>query len=262
MPAPPKLTVAVRAPCGERGHPGDRRKHPCDKAGVAPPAMRGAGWESRVVSSHLPRMAISKSWTARPIGVFACSVHEPASGRLEKIPGGTRKNCFSESSASWLCSTRSKGRALRPTAEQDNGRFGQGGCGMIPYTHIPDFNLRPLPIHPNGLLAATGVLVGTSLTTRRARALGYTDAAPHVGGRNVHRRHRPGICPGPLRPGLLSRSRASGRRHALRGPHAGSIRLHRAGDLSLRARPAAARCGPGRRVRTPSSSKNAAAPAT
>ncbi len=44
---------------------------------------------------------------------------------------------------------------------------------MIPYIHIPDMHIGPLPIHPFGVLVATGVLVGTSLTTRRARSLGY-----------------------------------------------------------------------------------------
>ena len=50
---------------------------------------------------------------------------------------------------------------------------------MIPYIHISDFNLGPLPVHPYGLLVATGVLVGTSLTTRRARILGYNIEALH-----------------------------------------------------------------------------------
>lgn len=44
---------------------------------------------------------------------------------------------------------------------------------MVPYIHVPDFHLGPLPIHPFGLLVATGVLVGTSVTTRRAQRLGY-----------------------------------------------------------------------------------------
>jgi phosphatidylglycerol---prolipoprotein diacylglyceryl transferase len=44
---------------------------------------------------------------------------------------------------------------------------------MVPYIHVPDFHLGPLPIHPFGLLVATGVLVGTSITTRRAQKLGY-----------------------------------------------------------------------------------------
>ncbi len=44
---------------------------------------------------------------------------------------------------------------------------------MIPYIHIPDLHIGPLPLHPFGILVATGVLVGTSVTTRRARALGY-----------------------------------------------------------------------------------------
>jgi phosphatidylglycerol:prolipoprotein diacylglycerol transferase len=44
---------------------------------------------------------------------------------------------------------------------------------MIPYIHIPDFHIGPLPLHPFGILVATGVLVGTNITTSRARSLGY-----------------------------------------------------------------------------------------
>jgi phosphatidylglycerol:prolipoprotein diacylglycerol transferase len=44
---------------------------------------------------------------------------------------------------------------------------------MVPYIHVPDLHIGPLPLHPFGILVATGVLVGTSLTTRRARLLGY-----------------------------------------------------------------------------------------
>lgn len=44
---------------------------------------------------------------------------------------------------------------------------------MVPYIHVPDFHLGPVPIHPFGLLVATGVLIGTSITTRRAEKLGY-----------------------------------------------------------------------------------------
>ncbi len=44
---------------------------------------------------------------------------------------------------------------------------------MIPYIHVPDLHLGPVPLHPFGILVATGVLVGTTVTTRRARALGY-----------------------------------------------------------------------------------------
>jgi phosphatidylglycerol---prolipoprotein diacylglyceryl transferase len=44
---------------------------------------------------------------------------------------------------------------------------------MIPYIHVPDLHIGPIPLHPFGLLVATGVLVGTSVTTRRARYLGY-----------------------------------------------------------------------------------------
>jgi phosphatidylglycerol:prolipoprotein diacylglycerol transferase len=44
---------------------------------------------------------------------------------------------------------------------------------MVPYIHIPDLHVGPLPLHPFGILVATGVLVGTSITTRRARTFGY-----------------------------------------------------------------------------------------
>jgi phosphatidylglycerol---prolipoprotein diacylglyceryl transferase len=44
---------------------------------------------------------------------------------------------------------------------------------MIPYIHIPEGHIGPLPIHPFGILVATGVLLGTAMTTRRARALGW-----------------------------------------------------------------------------------------
>jgi phosphatidylglycerol---prolipoprotein diacylglyceryl transferase len=44
---------------------------------------------------------------------------------------------------------------------------------MIPFIHIPDFHIGPVPLHPFGILVATGVMVGTAITTRRARTLGY-----------------------------------------------------------------------------------------
>jgi phosphatidylglycerol---prolipoprotein diacylglyceryl transferase len=44
---------------------------------------------------------------------------------------------------------------------------------MIPYIHVPDAHIGPLPLHPFGILVATGVLVGSSVATRRARTLGY-----------------------------------------------------------------------------------------
>jgi phosphatidylglycerol:prolipoprotein diacylglycerol transferase len=44
---------------------------------------------------------------------------------------------------------------------------------MIPFIHIPDFHIGPLPLHPFGILVATGVMTGTAITTRRARTLGY-----------------------------------------------------------------------------------------
>jgi phosphatidylglycerol---prolipoprotein diacylglyceryl transferase len=44
---------------------------------------------------------------------------------------------------------------------------------MIPYIHVDDGHIGPVPLHPFGILVATGVLVGTTLATRRARDLGY-----------------------------------------------------------------------------------------
>lgn len=44
---------------------------------------------------------------------------------------------------------------------------------MIPYIHIPDMQLGPIPLHPFGLLVATGVLIGTWITTWRARRMGW-----------------------------------------------------------------------------------------
>jgi phosphatidylglycerol:prolipoprotein diacylglycerol transferase len=44
---------------------------------------------------------------------------------------------------------------------------------MIPYIHVPDFHIGPLPLHPFGILVATGVLLGSSMAARRARFLGY-----------------------------------------------------------------------------------------
>jgi phosphatidylglycerol:prolipoprotein diacylglycerol transferase len=44
---------------------------------------------------------------------------------------------------------------------------------MIPYIHVPDLDLFGLPLHPFGLLVATGVIIGTALATRRARRRGF-----------------------------------------------------------------------------------------
>jgi phosphatidylglycerol:prolipoprotein diacylglycerol transferase len=49
---------------------------------------------------------------------------------------------------------------------------------MIPYIRVPDFpvvlpRIGTLPIHPFGVLVATGVLIGTALATRRAHKLGF-----------------------------------------------------------------------------------------
>jgi phosphatidylglycerol:prolipoprotein diacylglycerol transferase len=44
---------------------------------------------------------------------------------------------------------------------------------MIPYIRVPDFHIGPLPLHPFGILVATGVLLATSVTARRAERRGY-----------------------------------------------------------------------------------------
>ncbi len=43
---------------------------------------------------------------------------------------------------------------------------------MLPFIRVADIQLGPLPIHTFGLLVATGVILGTSLTLRRARERG------------------------------------------------------------------------------------------
>ncbi len=44
---------------------------------------------------------------------------------------------------------------------------------MIPYVKVPELNIGPVPLHPFGLLVATGVIVGTALATSRARKRGF-----------------------------------------------------------------------------------------
>jgi len=43
---------------------------------------------------------------------------------------------------------------------------------MIPYIHVNDIHIGPVPLHPFGLLVATGVLIGTALATWRAKQRG------------------------------------------------------------------------------------------
>ncbi len=43
---------------------------------------------------------------------------------------------------------------------------------VIPYFSIPDGHIGPLPIHPFGLLVATGIIVGHRLAMKRAEVLG------------------------------------------------------------------------------------------
>lgn len=42
----------------------------------------------------------------------------------------------------------------------------------LPYITIPDFHIGPLPLHPFGILVATGVVLGSSLALRRAPRFG------------------------------------------------------------------------------------------
>lgn len=42
----------------------------------------------------------------------------------------------------------------------------------LPYIHIPDAHVGPIPIHPFGVLVATGVLVGSALAVRRGERYG------------------------------------------------------------------------------------------
>jgi phosphatidylglycerol:prolipoprotein diacylglycerol transferase len=42
----------------------------------------------------------------------------------------------------------------------------------LPYVHIPDGHIGPVPIHPFGVLVATGVLVGSALAVKRAERYG------------------------------------------------------------------------------------------
>ncbi len=44
---------------------------------------------------------------------------------------------------------------------------------MVPYIRVPDFHIGPLPLHPFGILVASGVLIGTSVTAKRAERRGY-----------------------------------------------------------------------------------------
>jgi phosphatidylglycerol---prolipoprotein diacylglyceryl transferase len=50
------------------------------------------------------------------------------------------------------------------------------GVSGIPYVHIADFHIGPIPLHPFGLLVALGVLIGIRLAARRARQLGVDGA--------------------------------------------------------------------------------------
>lgn len=42
----------------------------------------------------------------------------------------------------------------------------------LPYVHIPDGHIGPIPIHPFGVLVATGVLIGSSLAVKRGERYG------------------------------------------------------------------------------------------
>ncbi len=43
---------------------------------------------------------------------------------------------------------------------------------MLPFIHVGDMKLGPIPLHPFGLLVATGVILGTNITLWRARKRG------------------------------------------------------------------------------------------
>src|SRR5262249_23719079 len=43
---------------------------------------------------------------------------------------------------------------------------------VLPYIHLPELNLGPIPIHWFGILVATGVLIGIWITRRRAKFMG------------------------------------------------------------------------------------------
>jgi phosphatidylglycerol:prolipoprotein diacylglycerol transferase len=44
---------------------------------------------------------------------------------------------------------------------------------MIPYIKVPDFHIWKLPLHPFGVLVATGVIIGTMLAMRRGSKRGF-----------------------------------------------------------------------------------------
>ena len=46
---------------------------------------------------------------------------------------------------------------------------------VIPFFSIPDGHLGPIPIHPFGLLVATGIIVGHRIATKRAAVLGLNE---------------------------------------------------------------------------------------
>lgn len=46
---------------------------------------------------------------------------------------------------------------------------------VLPYFTIPDGHLGPIPIHPFGVLVATGILVGHRIAMHRARVLGLNE---------------------------------------------------------------------------------------
>ena len=46
---------------------------------------------------------------------------------------------------------------------------------MLPNLYIPSFHLGPFPIHPFGMLVATGVILGSYLSVRQARKYNLDD---------------------------------------------------------------------------------------
>lgn len=46
---------------------------------------------------------------------------------------------------------------------------------MIPYLHLDDFHIGPLPIHPFGLLVAIAVIIGVNISTQRFEKFGINN---------------------------------------------------------------------------------------
>lgn len=51
----------------------------------------------------------------------------------------------------------------------------QALVAYLPYFTIPDGHIGPIPLHPFGVLVATGIMVGHKIATQRASALGLSE---------------------------------------------------------------------------------------